>query len=189
MGLLFIMPVSQDEKDRVHINDGTIVLKSYGLPMIFWGYLAALLSVITIMFLIIRGPLFKLMAHEDPINTLLAITVLITLIGIPIVLLGYFFYEKSISKSKDELIITHKLFWIPVRKKIHKLSNKDPLIVAHYLDSPNIAKLRDLDGSRGFQNQGYYQLLAELSNGETIFVDRHARKADLEKIKALLDSF
>ena len=38
--------VDEKEIDRVEIRDGEITLKSYGLPLIFWGYLGAGLTVL-----------------------------------------------------------------------------------------------------------------------------------------------
>ena len=55
MGLLFVMPVSEKETDRVSISDNENpprkLLKSYGLPLIFWGYCLGILVTLFIMYI------------------------------------------------------------------------------------------------------------------------------------------
>jgi len=193
MGLLFIMPATEQETDRVAIISDAgkkkIILKSYGLPLIFWGYLLAILALIAVMFLIIQSALFKLMNGSDLLNSLLAIVVFSCLLGLPMTLIAFFFYEKWIIKSATTITVIHKVFGLTCKKKHLQLKNHDSLMVAHHLASPNMAKLKNEQGTRGFQNQGYFQLLAELSNGTTVFIDRHARAAELKKIKELLINY
>ena len=40
----------------------------------------------------------------------------------------------------------------------------------------------------GFQNKGYFVLWLKSADGKKILIDRHSRKVDLEKLKALLTS-
>ena len=42
---------------------------------------------------------------------------------------------------------------------------------------------------RGFQNKGYFELKLIDSNERKILVDRNSRKADLNKIKAILSKY
>ncbi len=192
MGLMYIMPVSEKEVDRVEISSDenkSITLKSYGLPLIFWGYLAAIVVVILAMGLAIKNPMLKMMEMSDPINQLLAWIVLSTLLAIPLSLIGFLFYEKFISKSGEELTITHRLFWIPVFKKRYLLKDSKSFQVQHYLSSPNQAKIDGNQDHRAFQNQGYYNLIGILKNDQTVLIDRHSRKADLTKISEVLTKF
>ncbi len=190
---MYIMPVSEQEIDRIEINetnDGkSITLKSYGLPLIFWGYLAGVLVVLFAMGLAIKGPMLKMLEMEDPLNRALAWLVLATILAIPLGLLGFLFYEKLIIKKGSKLTIKHKLFWIPVYKKCFDLKNPDSLFVEHFLDSPNVAKIDGKQELRAFQNQGYYNLHAQLKNDKFILVDRHSRRADLTKLSAILSRY
>ena len=158
---MYIMPVSEKETDRVEIKDTkegkSITLKSYGLPLIFWGYLAGILVVLLAMGLAIKGPMTKMLTMEDPLNQALAWVVFATILAIPLGLLGFLFYEKIITKSGTQLIITHKLFWIPIWKKTYKLKNPDSLQVEHFLDSPNVAKINGKQELRALSKSGVLQ--------------------------------
>jgi hypothetical protein len=193
MGLMYIMPVSEKETDRVEIKDTkegkSITLKSYGLPLIFWGYLAGILVVLLAMGLAIKGPMTKMLTMEDPLNQTLAWIVFATILAIPLGLLGFLFYEKTITKSGTQLIITHKLFWIPIWKKTYKLKNPDSLLVEHFLDSPNVAKIDGKQELRAFQNQGYYNLHAQLENDRFVLIDRHSRRSDLNKLSQIMSRY
>ena len=103
MGLIFVMPVSKKETDHVSIKEEaglspTLLLKSYGLPYIFWAYIAAIFVTIFIMYLAVRAPLIKMGKSEDIINLLIYYSVWVTFPSIPSFLLGGLFYEKSFIK-------------------------------------------------------------------------------------------
>ena len=193
MGLMYIMPVSEKEIDRIEINetkDGkSITLKSYGLPLIFWGYLAGVLVILFAMGLAIKGPMIKMLEMDDPLNRALAWIVFATIIAIPLTLLGFLFYEKLITKVGTKLTVTHRLFWIPVYKKCFDLKKIDSLVVEHFLNSPNMAKIEGKQELRAFQNQGYYNLHAELSSNKFVLIDRHSRRADLNKLSEILSRY
>lgn len=189
MGLLYPFPATEEEVDRIDQTESSITLKTYGLPMIFWGYLAAFLVVLGAMVLAIRGPLMTMLSSEDAINRLIAYVVLATLILIPLGALMAFFYEKWLIKSKGILVVQHRLFFLPVFKKTFKLDNQTPFIVDHFMDSPNIAKMEKDPKMRAFENQGHFLLRAHLENKDFIVLDRHSRKADLVKIKDLLSKY
>lgn len=189
MGLLYPFPASEQEVDRITQTKDSITLKTYGLPLIFWGYLAAFLVVIFTMVLAIKGPLMTMMSSDDPINTKLAYVVLATLFILPFTALAAFFYEKWLHKSGDQLTIIHRVFFLPVLKKSYLLDSKTPFLVEHFMDSPNIAKLEKKPEMRAFENQGHFLLHAHLSDGSFLTIDRHSRKADLDKINELLSKF
>lgn len=200
MGLMYIFPVTDDaiEGDRVEIKDSKLTLKTYGLPMIFWGYLAAALSVVVIMWLASRAVILKLLSyHEDPTLIFLGHLVQWTLILLPIALLCFFFYEKQLSKKDQELTLTYKVFFIPFWSKKLKLKDKTAIEVNHFMDSPNMAKIRSRQGlppasaeaMRGFENKGYFELNIVTSENKTVNIDRHSRKADLVKMKELLSRY
>ena len=190
---MYIMPVSEQEIDRIEIKDTkdgkSITLKSYGLPLIFWGYLAGILVVLFAMGLAIKGPMMKMMQMQDPLNRALAWLVFATILAIPLGLLGFLFYEKLISKSGTNLTVTHRVFWIPIWKRSYQLKNSDSLSVEHYMDSPNVAKIEGKQELRAFQNQGHYNLHAQLQNNKFILVDRHSRRADLKKLSEILSRY
>ncbi|MFG1522234.1 hypothetical protein [Halobacteriovorax sp. ZH2_bin.1] len=189
MGLMFIFPVSKEEKDRITINEEGLTLKTYGLPMVFWGYLLAAATVVIAMFIGVKGPMIKLYNTGDSINQALVIAVAATLFLIPFITLCFYMYEKFIVKQGDKLILKHRIFFIPIYKKVYKLEAKDAFSIDHFMDSPNVAKMKQDPTMRGFENKGYFQLFAKLENGKYIFVDRSNRKADLKKIQALLSEF
>lgn len=184
------MPVDESEKDRLGTTEnGGIILKSYGLPMIFWGYLAAIMVVLLAMTVAIKGPLMKLYYGEDALNSALALIVGLTMIAIPTILLFAYFYEKWISKQGDKLTLIYRFFFIPVFKKSYQLESKNAFSVGHFMDSPNMARIQGRDDMRGFMNKGYFELFFRTKAGKEILLDRHSRKADLEKIKALLTRY
>ncbi len=191
MGLLFQFPNSEKEVDRVLLDEHTITLKSYGLPLIFWGYLIAFLLLISIMLIAIKNPLMKLFeyAQDDMLNYILALAVLFTFISLPLVAIFIFFYEKRIFKSKNTLKISHCFFGITAISKSVVLKNNNSFYIGHHLDGPNIAKIRNLPETKGFENRGYYELVAELENASLIFVDRHSNKRELENIKSVLEKY
>lgn len=201
MGLMYIFPVTDDAiegDDRVEIKDEKIILKTYGLPMIFWGYLVAALSVVMIMWLASRAVVLKLLSYtDDPSLLFLGHLVQWTLIIIPITLLCFFFYEKQLSKKGQELTLTFKVFFIPFWVKKFTLKDQNSLSVTHFMDSPNMAKIRSRQGlppasaeaMRGFENKGYFELNIITSKNKLVNIDRHSRKADLLKLKELLGRY
>ncbi len=194
MGLMYIFPVNEDEVDRTEIilntnnQDKTIVLKTYGLPMVFWSYLAGCLIVIASMWLASRSAIEKLLTYPDSTLVFLGLLVKFTLIFTPILLLGFFFYEKQIHKSKKTLKLVHKVFFITFARKIINLDATDSFSVDHFMDSPNVAKIHNTEELKRFENKGYFELHAK-SGDKNIFIDRHSRKADLVKLKALLSKY
>ncbi len=190
MGLMYLFPTEENESERIIIDRQAkkVTLKNYGLPWIFWGYLGASLVVILSMHLAIKNPIEKLIATNDPINVFLGQMVSWTLILTPAVLLGFFFYEKIIEKTQDEIKLTYKIFFIPFLQRKIKLATPFELSVNHFMDSPNVAKMQNHPDLKGFENRGYFELYAKNKNGENILIDRHSRKADLEKIKQILQN-
>lgn len=189
MGLLFQMPVTENEGDRTVQTNGGLLLKSYGLPFIFWGYLMAILSVILIMFVAIKAPMLKMMESSDSLNLFLAWLVMATLVLIPVVLLTYFFYEKRIFKKDDELHVIHTLFFIPIWRRKYLLESPESFIVEHFLDSPNMARLHNQEGMEAFKNRGHYHLIIKLKNGRLKSIDRHSRPTELKKMIETLSRF
>lgn len=191
MGLLYVMPVSLDEVDRIEQKEESsgIVLKSYGLPLIFWGYLSAILIVLFAMGLSIQNTLSKMLTMDDVINKALALGVIGLFIFIPLSLLVMLFYEKLIEKNGEHLKVTHKIFWVPVWSKKYELNKENPFVINHYLDSPNVAKIENRKGYAAFKNQGYFRLYIQTQASKLILLDRHSRENDLQKIKDLLLSF
>ena len=124
MGLVFVMPVSEKETDHVSIiketgAPSTLLLKSYGLPYIFWAYIAALFITLFIMYMAIKAPLIKIGKSEDIINLLIYYSVWATFVSIPSFLLGALFYEKSFIKSGKNFVIKHKIMGLAlISKKI-----------------------------------------------------------------------
>lgn len=198
MGLMYIFPVTdnQNEGDRAQVISQSLVLKTYGLPMIFWGYLAAALSVVLIMWLASHAIVLKLLSYsEDPTLLFLGHLVQWTLIIIPISLVCFFFYEKVLTKKEATLIVSHRLFFVTVWKRTIHLNSTDAFLVKHFMDSPNMAKLRADQGLGGdealkhFENKGYFELSVLTDKNKIVSIDRHSRKVDLLKLKDLLSKY
>lgn len=194
MGLMYIFPVTTDDQERTEIltspdNQKTLVLKTYGLPMVFWSYLVAALIVLASMWLASHSAIEKLLSYkEDATLIFLGNLVRFTLILTPIALLGFFFYEKHIRKSGKNLTLIYKVFFIPFFWKKIELDSQDAISVNHFMDSPNMAKIYNKSELKLFENKGYFELKAR-SHGKDILVDRHSRKADLLKIQELLSKY
>jgi len=189
MGLLYILPCSEKEIDRIKGDGNSITLKSYGLPSIFWFYLLGIFFIIGMMFFGIYDPIMKLAGSEDILNVSLAYLVLGTLILTPFSLLLFFLYEKRISKNGLNLTIGHYFLGLKVKSSTYNLKDKNSLSVTHFLTSPNLARLKKEPSMRAFENQGYWELYAELKDGKLILIDRNNRKADLVKISKILSNY
>ncbi|RLA65858.1 MAG: hypothetical protein DRQ88_04255 [Epsilonproteobacteria bacterium] len=189
MGLLYILPVSKKEKDRINSDDNYITLKSYGLPPIFWLYLLGVLFIIGLMWFAIFDSIITLANTNDPLNVFLAYLVLGTLILTPTTLLFFFFYEKRVSKKEKTLTIGHYLLGLKLISKTYNLKEKDSFSVNHFLTSPNLARIKKDPSMRSFENHGYWELRAGLATEKNILVDRNNRKADLLKISQILSDY
>lgn len=195
MGLLYLLPISEKESGQVEIKENkngskTLVLKSYGLPKIFWIYLFGITLIFSSLLFASWSALIKLSNSNDPMDMALGIIVLITMFGIPSVLITFFFYQKRIIKNKQSLLIEKKVFGIPFSKKKFQLNKSEGTFkVKHQLDSPNYARIQDKPGTVGFQNRGYYQIYAELENGKDLFLDRHSNLHDSKKLVAFLNNY
>ena len=179
-----MLPATEEEVDRIEKKDGRLILKSYGLPLIFWGYMIAILTVVLFLGLAIWAPLEKVLAGEDQINKIIAYLTLAIIILGPLGLICFFFYEFRLAKKENEIIIDKRIFGIPFYRKKLILSENDELKVEQFMDSPNLAAIKEDRELRGFANKGYFQLIAILG-GKRVILDRHSRKADLVKIKCL----
>lgn len=186
MGLLYILPISEDEVDRVRILDNGIVLKSYGLPLLFWGYLAGALAVVFAMGIAIKHPLEALYHTQDPLNQALALSCAAVLLGTPLAFLSLFFYEYQLIKRPGKITKAHTLLGLPFFKKTLLHNDQHPLEIIHFMDSPNVAKLHGDSDLRGFQNKGHFLLVSQQGD-KHIIIDRSSKKADLIKLKKLLD--
>jgi hypothetical protein len=185
MGLIYVFPVSSEETDFVVRKDESLILKSYGLPYIFWLYAFCIIVVIGFMFFAIKEPVLKLISLGDQTDAFLGYS-LLAMIGLsPLVILGYFFYEKRLIRFKEKLSIEHRIFGLKLLSKVYELKGPDELLIEPYLDSPNIARMNRSPENAGFQNKGYF-VLSLLKGEKKITLDRHSRKADLEKLKILL---
>lgn len=188
MGLLFQMPVEENElDDRISISKEEICLRSYGPPMVFWGYLLTLFAVLFFMILAIKGPLLKVLTGEDTLNRVIGAAVLGLLVLGPLTLLAFFFYEKEILKKDRRITVTHKIFFIPFKRITIDLDQYQ-LELEHFLDSPNKAALERKEGMAGFENRGYFKLMALSKEGKGVLIDRNSRRGEMRKLKELLEN-
>jgi hypothetical protein len=186
MGLLYAFPVSLEENDFADLKDQTLTLKTYGLPYIFWGYATAVVLIIFFMFLAIKAPVMKLIQLGDETDALLGYALLSFIGLLPIIIFGFFFYEKRIVRKPGTLSLEHRVFGIKVFSETFQIDANDSLSIETFLDSPNVARMKGGEESAGFQNKGYFILWLTSKDGKRIRVDRSSRKADLVKIQELL---
>ena len=184
MGLLFPFAVTLAEKDRVSLENENLTVKTYGLPFLFWGYLAAILSIMSFMYLAIAKPLAKFYKNGELPDQILAVLIYLFFILIPVVLLGFFFYEKILIKKSKQLIMVHKIFYIPFFTRKFELTRE--FSIDHFSDSPNMAA--KLGYPAAFKNRGYFYLHAQTDEGIKR-IDRHSQKGELKKLKLLLERF
>jgi hypothetical protein len=189
MGLLYVFPVSKDETDFVAEKDGALILKTYGLPYIFWAYALCVIAVIFFMFLAVKEPVLKLVLLGDETDASLGYALLIFIGLLPVSILGFFFYEKRITRRENELGVVHRVFGVTVFSETFTLGPADALVVEPFLASPNVARMNAKPENLGFQNKGYFVLSLAGADGEKITLDRHSRKADLDKLKALIEDY
>jgi len=183
MGLLYVFPVSTDETDFVVLNDESITLKTYGLPYIFWLYAFCSIAVVAFMFAAVRAPVLKLVSLGDGTDAILGYSLLGFIALIPLVILSFFFYEKRIIKTPHTMTLEYRLFGLKVFSETFKTNS---FYIESYLTSPNVARMKGTEESLGFQNKGYFMLWMEIKEGKKILVDRHSRRADLDKLNTLL---
>lgn len=186
MGLMYVFPVAEDETDFYIKKDESLVLKTYGLPYVFWFYALCSIAVIGFMFLAIKEPVLKLISLGDDTDATLGYALLSFVGLLPVTILGFFFYEKRIIRSGDTLRLVHRVFGIIFFSETFPLESADALKVEAFLDSPNVAKMKGDGENLGFQNKGYFILWLTLPDGKRIQLDRHSRKVDLEKLKKLI---
>lgn len=191
MGLLYMFPTDKNDLDHVIENQdqSKITLRSYGLPPIFWFYALASLSVLFLLYLAVSAPLDKIGTLGSEIDYALMIIVKITFIFLPIITLAYFFYEKNLIASNGKLEIVQKIFFMKFRSQAYDLSKSPKVYIRHFIDSPNIAKIKDEASYKAFQNKGYFELCIEDQKGREITIDRGQRKSDLKKISAILEEY
>ena len=186
MGLLYIMPNQKDEFG-VEINQQKqLVIHSYGLPAVFWWYLLAGWVVAISLLIATYQPLKKILQSEDPLNFWIGMVTLITLALLPLFFTCFYFYKKTLKKQGKQLVIEHRLFTIPLRKQTIPLEKTDSFTILHHLDSANVARVQDKADMKGFQNRGYFELMAIDQKQQQLLVDHHSRRSDLEKLRQLL---
>jgi hypothetical protein len=188
MGLLYPFPVSEDETDFVIKEQNKITLKSYGLPYIFWFYAICSAAVVLFMFLAIKAPVLKLIELGDETDKTLGYALLAFIGLLPVFIFGFFFYEKRILATPAQLGLEYRLLGLKIFSEKFTLKEGDLLCVEPFIDSPNVARMRGGLETAGFQNKGYFVYWLKTKEGKKILIDRHSRKADLEKMQLLIES-
>lgn len=183
MGLMYAFPVSKEETDFIQEKENRLILKTYGLPYIFWIYALCVTAVLFFMFLAIKNPIEKLIFLGDSTDALLGYSLLAFLALLPLTLFGFFFYEKRIWVEGKNIGMEHRVYGLKVFSET--FTYKD-LQVESFLNTPNVARMKNDEESQGFQNKGYFILWLITEAGKKIQLDRHSRKVDLDKLKILI---
>jgi hypothetical protein len=140
------------------------------------------------MSVLIWRPLVILYNSGNFLNKSLAVSVLVTLILTTISLFLFFYYEKRIAKKRRSLVLSHHIVGFKFLEKKYELA-ESPFTIRPFSGTPNLAKMNKDPAMRAFENQGYFELLAKLKNGQIIFIDRNNKKSDLTKISLLLSRY
>ncbi len=191
MGLLYPFPADPEETGFVQMDmQGghvrRVTLKSYGLPWLFWGYAAASLAAVFFLWLAVRAPLAKLAELGDGTDLWMVRSLQLLLALVPLALAAFLLYEKRLVRSPGELVAETRFLGLLVWRRRWILAPHEPFFIRHFLETPNMARLRGGDEALGFQNKGYFTLWARTRDGDEVEVDRHSRRADLEGVKSLL---
>ena len=189
MGLLYPFPVEQDEVDHVVVKDHWLMLKSYGLPYLFWGYLLAGLAALFTMAMAIADPLKQMLQSQDGLNVWLASLSALAMVGTALGFSAPFFIEFRLCKRREHLVKALYFMGIVLFRRQFKLASPEALSVVPFRGSPNVARLENRPQSSLQQNRGYFELYLRTAQGEQVLLDRHSRKADLEKLRTLLEKF
>ena len=185
MGLLFPFPVDENE-DHVSINSSELIVKSYGLPYLFWYYAGAILVLLFTMFLVIKNPLYTFWNTNFFWDKVIVVLVWLLFITLPMTLLSFLFYQKILVKKDRSLTVIHKIFFLPVRTS--KLVLSGDFFVSHFMDSPNMAARKKNPLLSSFYNKGHFHLWAVTDSGNKL-IDRHSQKRELERLRELLGRF
>jgi hypothetical protein len=189
MGLMYLFPTDLEDQDHVVVNKSKqyLKLRSYGLPPLFWFYGLASTLLLALLYIPIHGPMQRMSELGETYDLLLYYAMYLLIISAPLSLFAFFFYEKNIILRKNIIYIVHKVFFLKIKKI--KFNNKpEDLFIRHFIDSPNMARIRDQQTMKGFQNKGYFELCVK-NKEKTFVIDRASRKNDLVKIKSLLTEF
>lgn len=191
MGLLFPMPVREDEAGLVRRPPGGgVEVKSHGPAPFFWFCLAALLAVLALMALAAAAPLARMASSRDPLDAALARAAVALLGAAPVLLVGLHGYAKVLVKKGRSLAVVHRIFGVPVLTRRLVLADRpEPFLVAPSRPSPNMAALRGDAAARAFRTQGHHELFAIDEAGRRVRIDRHTRPADLRALAALLSKY
>lgn len=183
---MYLFPTKDDDPDHIIQGNQSLTLRSYGLPPIFWFYLVAILTIFSFLALNVWNPLQKMLIIGGAIDIMIAYSLLALIFLAPVTLLGFYFYEKNLIAMKNSLTLVHKVFFIPFLKKTYKISSKECLTINHFIDSPNMARIKDEKALKAFQNRGYFELFL-MVDGKKVLVDRHSNHSSLVKIKKLVE--
>lgn len=186
MGLMYALPISLDEQGFAEVKGNKLFLRSYGLPYIFWIYLLCAFIFYALL-CVFSFKLLTKMYQMGGIDQTLSYFFALFLVLLPLITLGFFFFYKEIQVTKKSIFIKNNLFFIPIKKMRINGTNITLQIVSH-LDSANIAKQNPTEDNIGFQNKGYFILLA-ISESQRLFIDRSSSKSDLTKIKTMIEKF
>jgi len=189
MGLIYQFPIDDSDSHYVQKAEKLILIKSYGLPKIFWIYGGLVSTVLIILMRIIYPSLIQLWITGESLDKILvasaSIFLLLTIIGLISAFYIQFHLEikpNSFSKFFTIFGMKWKIFtideFLETECKIH-----------HFLGTPNLARINKDIELKNFENKGYFELIYSASNQSFIVIDRSSRKDDLIELKKLINQF
>jgi hypothetical protein len=187
MGLVYQLPVDLKESDYIELNSSRLVIKSYGLPTIFGYYALATLLLLLALTKSAYAPVLKIYAMSDEINHLLATLLIVTLFCAYLMLVLFYYSQIQITLTCSHCKKELRVFGLTYLKESIAFSQGETKwFIQHFMQSPNMARLRPQTGLEEFQNRGYFELIVQVGS-KTLLVDRSSRKNDLENIKQILE--
>lgn len=191
MGLLYLFPTSSDEIDYVSFegkNTQNLRIKTYGLPWIFWVYAAAIITVLAILSFSIYQPMAKFFSMANQWDKILIIAMVFTLMGVLASIIIFLYWQMHIVVDSAAISLEYRPFGFKIFSK--KILRDPNLIleVAHFMESPNVARSESDERYKQFQNKGYFELFAT-NKHHKVLLDRSSRKQDLEDLKSIIQSF
>ena len=189
MGLLYLFPTSIDEKEFVQNlskeNFYHLKVKSYGLPIIFWLYALAILTILILLSISIYSAAIKLFITGTSIDKILVIALVLAIAFSFVSVFVLLYFQIHLESTPEFLKIEYRPFGLKIYSKKIQKEQDFHLSICHFMDSANIARLNQDERFKNFQNKGHFELRAICKN-KNVLLDRSSRKKDLEDLKNIL---
>lgn len=196
MGFLYIYP--QDWSEQQYIDCGRtpheVTIFTYRLPWIFHLFILLILATLLVIGSLSFDLLLKLAQEGNNLDRLLVSSVILFYFSclLTLILAGWVRFAIKLSREKIQVGCRFQLFnWSKflALKKLERNSLQSTLdahlVVEHFMEGPNYARITAHQDLKAFQNRGHFLLLIK-TDKKTLLLDRSSRKQDLLDLKQLL---